>query len=94
MKLPRTSWALKTRLLDSNAGVTSTSRDLLHAAFEQTNMVLDNAGGTKVVKTRARRSRDDAAQALLLACGEMARRPAPVELRAAVIGKDGSVKWL
>ena len=86
--------ALRTRLLDSNAGVTSTSRDLLHAAFEQTNMVIDNAGGTKVVKTRARRSRDDAAQALLLACGEMARRPAPVSLRAAVISRSGGVTWL
>ena len=80
--------------MDTNSGVTSTSKSLLASAFEQTSMVIDNAGLTKVTKTRARRSRDDAAQALLLACGEMARRPAPVELRAAVISRSGVVTWL
>ena len=35
-----------------------------------------------------------AAAALLLAAGEQARRPAPVELRGAVISKSGEVTWL
>ena len=49
---------------------------------------------TKVTKLDQRRSRDDAAAALLLAAGEQARRPAPVELRGAVISKSGEVTWL
>ena len=32
--------------------------------------------------------------ALLLAAGEQARRPAPVELRGAVIDRQGNVTWL
>ena len=38
-----------------------------------------NAGVTKLGKVDERRSRDDAASALLLAAGEQARRPAPVQ---------------
>ena len=34
------------------------------------------------------------AAALLLAAGEQARRPAPVELRGAVISREGAVTWL
>ena len=86
--------ALRSRLLDTNAGVTSSSRLLLQAAFEQTSLTIDASGVTRIGKARAKRSRDDAAAALLLAAGEMARRPPPVTLRAAVIGKDGSVTWL
>ena len=47
-----------------------------------------------MTKLDARRSRDDAAAALLLAAGERARRPAPVELRAALISRAGVVTWL
>ena len=86
--------ALRSLLLDSNAGVTSASRDLLGAAFQQTNLVIDSNGLSKVVKLDQRRSRDDSAMALLLAAGERARRPAPVELRAAVIDRQGNVTWL
>ena len=60
----------------------------------QTNLVIGNDGLTKVTKLDARRSRDDASAALLLAAGERARRPAPVELRGAVISKTGEVVWL
>ena len=70
------------------------SRALLGAAWAQTNLVIDNSGVTKVTKIDQRRSRDDAAAALLLAAGEQARRPAPVELRGAVISKSGEVTWL
>ena len=63
-------------------------------AFAQTALVIDGSGLTKVTKTRERRSRDDAAAALLLAAGELARRPAPVELQGAVISKTGAVVWL
>ena len=73
--------ALRSLLLDSNAGVTEASRDLLGAAFAQTALVIDGSGITKVTKARAKRSRDDAVAALLLAAGEAARRPAPVSLR-------------
>ena len=86
--------ALRARLLDTAAGVTESSRDLLGAAFAQTSLVIDASGITKVTKARAKRSRDDAAAALLLAAGELARRPAPVALRGAVISREGLVTWL
>ena len=86
--------SLRSLLLDSNAGVTTSSRALLAAAFAQTSLVIDSSGITKVTKARAKRSRDDAAAALLLAAGEQARRPVPVELRVAVISKTGDVTWL
>ena len=86
--------ATRSLLLDTGSGVTESSRGLLGAAFAQTNLVVDASGITKVTKARAKRSRDDAAAALLLAAGESARRPAPVELRGAVISKSGRVTWL
>ena len=86
--------AVRSLLLDSNAGVTEASRDLLGASFQQTNLVIDSSGLTKVVKLDQRRSRDDASAALLLAAGEKARRPAPVELRGAVIDRQGNVTWI
>ena len=86
--------ALRSLLLDTNAGVTEASRDLLGAAFQQTNLVIDSSGLTKVVKLDQRRSRDDASAALLLAAGERARRPVPVALRGAIISKSGEVTWL
>ena len=86
--------ALRSLLLDSNAGVVAESRALLAASWAQTNLVISNDGLTKVTKLDQRRSRDDAAAALLLAAGEQARRPAPVELRGAVISKSGEVTWL
>ena len=86
--------ALRSMLLDTNAGVTEASRDLLGAAFQQTNLVVDSSGLTKVVKLDQRRSRDDAAAALLLAAGERARRPAPVALKAAIISREGVVTWV
>ena len=87
--------ALRARLLDSDAGVSEASRALLGAAFEQTALVVDGSGVTKVTKARSKKSRDDAAAALLLAAGEMARRPAvTVALRGAVISREGVVTWL
>ena len=86
--------AARSLLLDTGSGVTESSRGLLGAAFAQTNLVVDASGITKVTKARAKRSRDDAAAALLLAAGESARRPAPVELRGAHISKSGRVTWL
>ena len=86
--------ALRSRLLDSSAGVTLESRALLAAAFAQTNLTVETSGETRVTKMRARRSRDDSAAALLLAAGEMARRRSPVVLRAAHISKFGEVTWL
>ena len=86
--------ALRSLLLDSNSGVTEPSRALLGASFAQTNLVIENSGVTKVTKTDRRRSRDDPAAALLLAAGEQARRPAPVELRGAIISKTGEVTWV
>ena len=85
--------ALRARLLDSNAGVSESSRALLGASFAQTALTIDASGVTKVTKARARRSRDDAVAALLLACGEAARRPALVVQRAAVISRSGQVTW-
>ena len=75
--------SLRSLLLDSDSGVTQASRALLGAAFEQTNLVIDNSGVTRVSKVDKKRSRDDAAASLLLAAGEQARRPAPgcVEVR-------------
>ena len=86
--------SLRSLLLDSSAGVTLNSRALLEAAFMQTNLVIDNSGVTRVSKVDRRRSRDDAAAALLLAAGEQARRPAPVELRGAIISREGLVTWI
>ena len=49
--------ALRSLLLDTNAGVTEASRDLLGAAFQQTTLVISNDGLTKVSKIDQRRSR-------------------------------------
>ena len=86
--------SLRSLLLDSASGVTLESRALLAAAWAQTNLVISNDGLTKVTKLDARRSRDDAAAALLLAAGEQNRRPAPVTLRGAIISKSGQVTWI
>ena len=86
--------SLRSLLLDTKAGVTESSRALLGAAFEQTNLIISNEGIAKVTKIDARRSRDDSAMALLLAAGEQARRPDPVQLRGAVISREGVVTWL
>ena len=86
--------SLRSLLLDTGSGVTEASRALLGAAFTQTSLEIDSSGITKVTKARAKRSRDDAAAALLLAAGEQARRPAPVELRVAHISPEGKVTWL
>ena len=85
--------ALRSLLLDSEAGVDPASRALLSAAWAKTNLVIGNDGLTKVTKIDQRRSRDDAAAALLLAAGERSRRPTPVPLRAAVISSEGEVTW-
>ena len=85
--------ALRSLLLDSNAGVTEKSRAILGAAWLQTNLVISPDGLTKVTKIDQRRSRDDAAAALLLAAGERSRRPTPVPLRAALISREGAVTW-
>ena len=85
--------ALRSLLLDTASGVTQESRALLGAAFEQTNLVISNDGLTKVKKRDARRSRDDASAALLLAAGEQARRPAKVELPVVFIPKYGEAIW-
>ena len=86
--------SLRALLLDAQSGVVAESRALLAAAFAQTTLKVDNSGVTKVGKLDQRRSRDDAAAALLLAAGEQARRPAPVELRGAIITKNREVIWL
>ena len=86
--------ALRSLLLDSQAGVTLESRALLAAAFAQTSLVIGNDGLTKVTKLDQRRSRDDASSALLLAAGERARRPATRPARVAFITKTGEVVWL
>ena len=86
--------SLRSLLLDTNSGATEQSRALLAAAWAQTTLVLGKDGSTKVSKLDQRRSRDDASAALLLAAGERARRPAPVELRAALISRAGVVTWL
>ena len=86
--------SLRSLLLDTQAGVTEKSRALLAAAFEQTNLIISNEGIAKVTKIDARRSRDDSAMALLLGAGELARRPVPVELRGAVISREGKITWL
>ena len=86
--------SLRSLLLDTQAGATESSRALLGAAWAQTNLLIDNSGVTRVTKVDRKRSRDDAAAALLLAAGEKARRPAPVALRGAVIDRQGKVTWL
>ena len=88
--------ALRARLLlTPTRGDDREPRSVLGAAFEQTALtVIDVTGITKVSKARAKRSRDDAAAALLLAAGELARRPAAVELRGAHISPEGAVTWL
>ena len=86
--------SLRSLLLDTGAGVTEGSRALLAAAWAQTNLVIDNAGLSRVTKLDQRRSRDDAAAALLLGAGEQARRPAAAVLRGAIIDRQGNVTWL
>ena len=86
--------SVRSLLLDTQSGATQASRALLAAAWAQTNLVIGNDGLTKVTKLDQRRSRDDAAAALLLAAGEQARRPVPVELHAALISREGVVTWI
>ena len=86
--------AMRSAMLDGLAGVTESSRALLAFGFEQSAMTIGNDGVTRVVKLRGKRSREDSVAALLLASGHAARRPAPVELRAAVVSRTGQVRWL
>ena len=67
--------AIRSLLLDTEAGVTEASRALLAAAWAQTNLTVDNSGLTRVTKLDNRRSRDDAAAALLLAASARSRSP-------------------
>ena len=85
--------SLRSRLLDSDAGVAHEGRGLLRHALEQVSLVM-NAGGVKLQKKSERRSRDDVLSSLLLVCGHAARRPAPVEWRAAAISPEGIITWL
>ena len=86
--------SLRSLLLDGAGAISEESRELLAFGLKQTALTIGADGVTRVVKTRGKRSREDAVSALLLACGHAARRPAPVELRAAVISKAGEVTWL
>ena len=86
--------SLRALLLDTEAGVSESSRALLGAAWAQTNLIIGPDGLARVTKIDERRSRDDAGISLLLAAGEKARRPAQVKLRGAVISRQGKVTWL
>ena len=86
--------ALRARLLDFGAGVAPESRGILGHGFKETAMTINANGEVRVQKRSERRSRDDGVAAMLLTCGELARRPAPVELRGAVISPEGLVTWL
>ena len=86
--------SMRARLLDSACGITESSKALLGAAFKEVVLKISPTGETRIEKRDQRRSRDDVAQALLMACGFAARRPAPVALRAAIISREGAVTWL
>ena len=86
--------SLRSLLLDGAGAISEESRELLAFGLKQTAMTIGADGVTRVVKTRGKRSREDSVAAMLLACGHAARRPAPVELRGAVISKSGKVTWL
>ena len=86
--------SMRARLLDSECGITESSKALLGAAFKEVVLKISPTGETRIEKRDQRRSRDDIAQALLLACGFAARRPTPVPLRGAVISREGKVTWL
>ena len=82
--------ALRSLLLDSPAGVVEESKALLGCAFAQTALKSHgDTGEMRVSKLSQRRSRDDAAAALLLAAGELARRPVPVQSRVAIVTRMG-----
>ena len=87
--------AMRARLLDSpECGLTESSKALLGASFKEVVLRISPTGETRIEKRDQRRSRDDVCQAVLLACGFAARRPAPAELRGAVISREGAVTWL
>ena len=86
--------SMRARLLDSECGITESSKALLGAAFKEVVVKINPTGETRIEKRDQRRSRDDVAQALLLACGFAARHPAPVELRGAIISREGLVTWI
>ena len=86
--------SLRSRLLDSDAGVAQEGRGLLRHALDETSLVIGNGGNVRLLKRSDRRSRDDCLSALLLASGHAARRPAPVPLRGAIISRTGQVTWL
>ena len=86
--------SLRSLLLDGAGAISKESRELLAFGLKQTALTIGADGVTRVVKTRGKRSREDAVAALLLACGHAARRPAPVPLRAAFISNSGEVTWL
>ena len=65
--------SLRSLLLDTQSGATEASRALLGAAWAQTNLIIGNDGLARVTKLDQRRSRDDAAAALLLAKEPIAR---------------------
>ena len=84
----------RARLLDSACGITESSKALLGAAFKEVVLKISPTGETRIEKRDQRRSRDDVAQAILMACGFAARRPAPVVQRGAFISKSGEVTWI
>ena len=86
--------SLRSVLLDSQAGIVPESRALLGSCFAQTTLKIGSDGLMTTAKIDQRRSRDDAAAALLLAAGERARRPATRPARVAFISKSGAVVWV
>ena len=68
--------ALRTLALDGPPLLTITpeSRALASFSFSQSEVATDDQGSTRLAKTRDHRSRDDVAQAAVLAAGELVRR--------------------
>ena len=90
--------SLRSLLLDTQAGVTESSRALLGAAWASSRriLIISNEGLAKVTKLDERRSQDDDAAEFRCSwrrASWQGVRPLS-NLRGAVISREGKVTWL
>ena len=78
--------ALRRLALDGDLGVDLASRGLLTASLAAATILNDDAGNCRMIKRTNNVSRDDAAAALVLAAGALARAPRPARFRHVVVG--------
>ena len=76
--------AFRRAALDGPLSIAEEARPMVRLALANATMRSDDQGSVRIVKRRGERSRDDVAQAGVLACGLASRAPKPRALRYAI----------